>query len=229
MTIRTLLHAPTASLATALLALAAPALAQAPAPSSSTPATCQPRGFLPGPASYKSVEQLPDRRVTFRLCAPEAMSVSVVSNDIADVIPMGIGGGPSGLAMTKDGQGLWTVTTPVPVAPDTYRFNFRVDGVIVPNPQSTTFSPAMVGTNSTFEVLGPEGAFQTYNKDIPHGAVSEVEYLVEVARQQASGIRVHTAWLRAWKRASSGLVPCAWCERQRRKLDDRGARALHPR
>ena len=176
MTIRPLLHASTASLVTGWLVLAAPALAQAPAPSSSTPATCQPRGFLPGPASYKSVEQLPDRRVTFRLCAPEAMSVSVVSNDIADVIPMGIGGGPSGLAMTKDGQGLWTVTTPVPVAPDTYRFNFRVDGVIVPNPQSTTFSPAMVGTNSTFEVLGPEGAFQTYNKDIPHGAVSEVEY-----------------------------------------------------
>jgi enterochelin esterase family protein len=169
-------EASASTLATLLLALASPAFAQAPGASSSTPATCRGQGFLPAPASYKSVEQLPDKRVTFRVCAPEATSVAVVSNDIADVIPMGIAGGPSGLPMTKDSSGLWTATTPVPVAADTYRFNFRVDGVIVPNPQSTTFSPAMVGTNSTFEVLGPEGAFQTYNKDIPHGAVSEVEY-----------------------------------------------------
>jgi enterochelin esterase family protein len=151
------------------------ALAQSPAPSSA-PANCLGRGFLPAPAPYQSVEQLPDQRVTFRLCAPEATSVSVVSNDIADVIPMGIGGGPSGLPMTKDEQGLWSVTTPVPVAPDTYRFNFRVNGVLVPNPQGTTFSPAQVGTNGTFEVLGPEGAFQAFNKDIAHGALSEVEY-----------------------------------------------------
>jgi hypothetical protein len=150
--------------------------AQSPAASSSISANCLPRGFLPAPASYQAVEQLPDRRVTFRLCAPEATSVSVVSNDLADVIPMGIGGGPSGLAMTKDEHGLWSVTTPVPVAPDTYRFNFRVNGVLVPNPQGTTFSPAQVGTNGTFEVFGPEGAFQAYNKDIPHGAVAEVEY-----------------------------------------------------
>jgi enterochelin esterase family protein len=167
---------PVSFLAGVLLAgLSAPVFAQAPA-APSEPMNCLGRGFLPAPASYQSVEQLPDRRVTFRLCAPDATSVSVVSNDIADVIPMGIGGGPSGLPMSKDEQGLWSVTTPVPIAPDTYRFNFRVNGVLVPNPQGTTFSPAQVGTNGTFEVLGPEGAFQTYNKDVPHGAVAEVEY-----------------------------------------------------
>ena len=162
-----------------LVALGCSALAQAQAPSapSAAPATCMARGFaLPGPAAFKAVEQLPDRRVTFRVCAPEATAVSVTSSDIADVIPMGIGGGPNGLAMTKDDKGVWSATTPTPVAPDNYRFNFSVNGVPLPNPQGTTFSEARVGTNGTFEVLGPEGAFQTYNKDVPHGAVSTVEY-----------------------------------------------------
>jgi enterochelin esterase family protein len=79
------------------------ALAQAPATApNDAPASCLIRGFaLPGPAAFKDVEVLPDRRVTFRLCAPDASAVSVTSSDIADVIPMGIGGGPSGLAMTK--------------------------------------------------------------------------------------------------------------------------------
>jgi enterochelin esterase-like enzyme len=162
-----------------LVALGYNALAQAQAPSapSAAPATCMARGFaLPGPAAFKAVEQLPDRRVTFRVCAPEATSVSVTSSDIADVILMGIGGGPNGLAMTKDDKGVWSATTPTPVAPDNYRFNFSVNGVPLPNPQGTTFSEARVGTNGTFEVLGPEGAFQTYDKDVPHGAVSTVEY-----------------------------------------------------
>jgi enterochelin esterase family protein len=78
--------------------------------------------------------------------------------------------------MTKDEKGLWSVTTPVPVAPDTYRFNFSVNGVALPNPQGTTFSETRVGINGTFEVFGPEGEFQTYNKDVPHGVVAEIEY-----------------------------------------------------
>jgi enterochelin esterase-like enzyme len=152
------------------------ASAQASPPQPAAPTTCQGTGFLPAPATWKAVEQLPDNRVTFRVCAPGASAVSVTSSDVADVIPMGIGGGPNGLAMTKDDKGLWSVTTPAPIAPDTYRFNFSVDGVPVPNPQGNTFSEARVGTNGTFEVLGAAGAFQTYNKDIPHGSVAVVEY-----------------------------------------------------
>lgn len=132
--------------------------------------------FLPGAATFKAVEQLPDRRITFRVCAPNATSVSVTSNDIGDVLSMGVGGGPAGLPMAKDDKGVWSAITSVPVAPGTYRFNFSVNGVPVPNPQGTTFSEARVGTNGTFEVIGSGGEFQTYNKDVPHGAVSEVEY-----------------------------------------------------
>jgi enterochelin esterase-like enzyme len=150
--------------------------AQAPAAQPAAPTTCQGRGFLPSPAAYQAVEQLPDDRVTFRVCAPDATAVSVTSSDIADVIPMGLNGTPNGLPMTKDDKGLWSVTTSVPVAPDTYRYNFSVNGVAVPNPQGNTYSETRVGLSGTFEVLGPEGEFQTYKNDVPHGVLSEVEY-----------------------------------------------------
>jgi enterochelin esterase-like enzyme len=159
-----------------ILGIGTVALAQTPSPPPPAPASCVGRGFLPAPAPFNAVEQLSDRRVTFRVCAPNATAVSVTSNDLADVIPMGLDGGPAGLAMEKGDKGVWSVTTPVPVAPDTYRFNFSVNGVPLPNPQGTTFSEARVGTNATFEVLGPEGTFQTWNKDVPHGAVAEIEY-----------------------------------------------------
>ena len=151
-------------------------LALAQQPAAAAPETCQPRGFMAGPAPYRSVEVLPDGRVTFRVCAPAATEARVTSTDIADVIPMGIGGGPNGLPMTRDDKGLWSVTTDKPVAPDNYRFNFSVNGARVPDPQGTAFTRERVGTNSTFEVPGPEGAFQTYDKDVPHGLVSEFEY-----------------------------------------------------
>jgi len=173
----------------ALLAAAAAAAAiSAPSPAQPAPApaaSCLPQGFFPGPASYKSVEQLPDGRVTFRLCAPEAREVRVTSNDIDEAIPMGIQPGSTrGLAMTKDATGLWTATTAVPVPPDTYRFNFLVDGARVPDPQGTTFSHERVGTNSTFETLGPAGEFQTWKPDVPHGVVSRIEYLSSALGQK---------------------------------------------
>src|SRR6188472_1901867 len=157
----------------AALAAATPVLAQ-PSPQ---PANCLPQGFFAGPAAYKSVEQLPDGRVTFRLCAPDAREARVTSNDIDEAIPMGIQPGSTrGLAMTKDATGLWTATTAVPVPADTYRFNFQVDGARVPDPQGTTFSHERVGTNSTFETTGAAGDFQTWKQDVPHGTVSRIEY-----------------------------------------------------
>ena len=131
------LPAASAALAAALAAL--PALGQ-PAPAAQ-PASCLPQGPFAGPAAYKSVEQLPDGRVTFRICAPGAQEVRVTSNDIDEAIPMGLAPGTTrGLAMSKDATGLWTATTAVPFPPDTYRFNFQVDGARVPDPQGTAFS-----------------------------------------------------------------------------------------
>ncbi len=158
-----------------VLILTATALAQ-PAPAGA-PKSCRPAGPFPAPASYRSVEQLADGRFTFRVCAPDAREVRVTSNDIADVIPMGLPpGSPVGLPMTRDDTGLWSVTTPRPVPPDNYRFNFMVDGARVPDPQGTRYSRERIGINSTFEAKGADGAFQTWRKEVPHGAVSTIEY-----------------------------------------------------
>ena len=149
--------------------------AQAPARPPAT--SCLPTGQFAPPPAYQSVEQLPDSRVTFRLCAPDATTVSVTSSDADPAIPMGMGGGPAGILMTKDAMGLWTGTTAVPVAPGTYRFNFRVNGARVPDPKATRFSEERTGTNSTFEVTGAAGEFQAYDPKVPHGAVSTIEYM----------------------------------------------------
>ncbi|MDB5686244.1 MAG: esterase [Rhizorhabdus sp.] len=125
--------------------------------------------------SYQSVEPLPDRRVTFRICAPDATTVSVTSTDNADAIPIGFGG-PAGLPMTKGDEGIWSATTARPVAAGTYRFNFSVNGARVPDPLGTVFSEERTGINGVFEVKGPDGDFQTWKKDVPHGAVSTIEY-----------------------------------------------------
>jgi enterochelin esterase-like enzyme len=160
----------------AFLLTGAAALSAQPAPPAAG-SSCRGQGMFAGPASYKSVEQLADGRVTFRICAPEAQEVRLTSSDLADIIPMGFPpGSPTGLALTKDATGLWSVTTQKPVPADTYRFNFQVDGARVPNPQGTTWSEERVGTNSTFEVTGRAGEFQTYKANVPHGVVSEVEY-----------------------------------------------------
>jgi enterochelin esterase-like enzyme len=158
-----------------LAALLAPSLSAQNPPPARPGTSCRPPGFFTAPAKYPSAEVLPDRHVTFRLCAPEATEVLVTSTDYAPAIPLGFGG-PAGLAMTKDTSGLWTATTAAPFEAGTFRYNFRVDGARVPDPQATRFSEERVGTNSVLEVPGPEGDFQAYDPKIAHGVVSVVEY-----------------------------------------------------
>lgn len=151
--------------------------AQSPsAPAPAPPASCLPTRSFAASAQYRAVEVGADGRVTFRVCAPAAAEALVTSSDYAPAIPMGFGGAPPGLAMTRDSTGLWSATTAVPVPPGTYRYNFRVDGARVPDPQATRFSEERVGVNSVFEVPGPAGAFQAWNSNVPHGTVSAVEY-----------------------------------------------------
>jgi enterochelin esterase-like enzyme len=164
-------HAVAIATALSIGTLALPAAAQ-----DEAPATCRPQGMF-AVAQYTSVEQLADGRVTFRLCAPDAREVRVVSTDIDYAIPMGFSpGSPRGLPMVKDATGLWEATSAVPIAADNYRYNFEVDGVRTPDPMATTFSRERMGINSTMELAGPEGAFQAWDPAIAHGVVSRVDY-----------------------------------------------------
>ena len=51
------------------------------APPAKPGTSCRPPGFFTAPARYPSAEVLSDRRVTFRLCAPEATEAMVTSSD----------------------------------------------------------------------------------------------------------------------------------------------------
>ena len=131
-----------------------------------------------GTANYKSTEQLPDGRVIFRICAPDATTVGLGSSDNEDISPNTFMGG-TGRSMTKDEKGLWSVTTPKPLAPDTYRYFFFVNGARMPDPAAQEFSLERSNVDSLIEVKGPAGDFQTFHKDIPHGAVAKIEYWSE--------------------------------------------------
>lgn len=129
-------------------------------------------------ANYKSAEQLPDGRVTFRLCAPDATAVAVGSSDNDDIAPNSFVGG-KGRPMTRDDKGLWSVTTPNPIAPNTYRYFFFVDGVRVPDPAAREFSFERSNVDSLIEVTGPAEDFEAWHNNVPHGDVATVEYWSE--------------------------------------------------
>jgi enterochelin esterase family protein len=131
-----------------------------------------------GATSYKSPEVLPDGRVTFRLCAPDAVTVSLGSSDNDDIAPNMYMGG-NGRPMTKDETGLWSVTTPKALASDTYRYFFYVDGMRLPDPAAREFSLERAAVDSLVEVPGPAGEFQTLHQNVPHGHVTKIEYWSE--------------------------------------------------
>ncbi len=128
--------------------------------------------------NYKSQEQLPDGRVTFRVCAPDATTVTLGTSDNEDIAPNTFAGG-RGRPMVKDEKGMWSVTTPNPIAPNTYRYFFFVDGVRVPDSAARELSLERSNIDSLVEVTGPAEDFEAWHKDIPHGTVATVEYWSE--------------------------------------------------
>ena len=125
-------------------ALAALLLAPASAPAGAQVPAGAPLGGLgqPGPqilrADYAHTRAVispiihPDRRVTFRLNAPEAIDVRLTGHII----------GPNAhwlskdrsLPMTKGADGFWSITLG-PLAPDIYDYGYTVDGVAASDPE----------------------------------------------------------------------------------------------
>jgi enterochelin esterase-like enzyme len=109
----------------------------------------------------------PDRRVTFRLKAPEAKSVKVQPGGADN----GLGKGP--YEMQRSDDGIWTATTP-PAVPGFHYYWLVVDGVTVNDPGSRTFF-GYGKLTSGVEV--PEPGADYYDvKDVPHGEVRSLWY-----------------------------------------------------
>jgi enterochelin esterase family protein len=90
-----------------------------------------------GAPAVKSPEVSADGRITFRLRAPNAKEVVVT----------GLAPGQR-LAMQKDDQGVWSVTTE-PLKPDMYGYLFSVDGANFTDPGNGQFKTAMVGAGQS--------------------------------------------------------------------------------
>src|SRR5436190_4153368 len=113
------------------------------------------RAFTP---PVVSPEVHPDRRVTFRLRAAGAKEVTVSGE---------WGGGPK--AMTKDQQGIWTLTVG-PLAAEIYGYSFAVDGFQTLDPGNSAVKPSRSPRTSILEVPGDSPRLHEF-RDAPHGTV----------------------------------------------------------
>ena len=121
-------------------------------------------GRPPQPPVVLSPELQPDRRVTFRVLAPQAQSVKLTGTDIPGNIP------PASL--TKGENGVWEGTLG-PIAPGAYRYNFNVDGVAVIDPRNPSVSES---NNNVWSLFYIPGADFMDTKEVPHGSVASVTY-----------------------------------------------------
>ena len=115
-------------------------------------------------AAVTSPEVAADRRVTFRLLAPEAKAVTV-SGDFG-----------SDAGMRKGEDGVWSVTVG-PLDPEMYVYYFTVDGVRLTDPNNPQVKTGYVTTTTTSLVTVPGNGPAFYDvQDVPHGEIRTLLY-----------------------------------------------------
>jgi enterochelin esterase-like enzyme len=140
---------------------------QAPAPAAPPQAGAPAKGGgRGGGAPVVSPEIGADRRVTFRLRAPNA-------NDVVVAVS-----GQQALPMQKDAQGVWTATT-VALTPDIYTYSFRVDGMTIPDPGSREYQTSFGSFTSMFSVPGPQPWLPA--PGVPRGAITRHAFRSTIA------------------------------------------------
>jgi enterochelin esterase-like enzyme len=146
----------------AAFVLAAAGLAQPPTP----PAAPAGRGAGRGPQGpvVVSPEVMPDRRIAFRILAPQAQNVRLNAGDLQNI-------GPAA-QLKKGDNGVWE-TIVGPIDPGAYRYTFAVDGVATVDPRNSSISES--NTNVWSLVYVPGSDFMD-TKDVPRGAVAAVTY-----------------------------------------------------
>jgi len=141
---------------------AAPALFTQDRPSAPQPAPQAGRG--PQAPQFISPDVSADRRIAFRIYAPQAQAVQLAATDIP--------GAGKAVPLTRSDAGVWELTLG-PLDPGAYRYTFNVDGVATIDPRNPGVSESNDNVWSLACVPGSD-LFDT--KDVPHGAVAEVTY-----------------------------------------------------
>jgi enterochelin esterase-like enzyme len=108
--------------------------------------------------SIISPEVHQDRRVTFRLRAPQAKQVEVEAGFVQGNQPM-----------KKDENGLWSVTLG-PAKPDIYEYVFNVDDLPVVDPSNSWLKVWLRNSRNLVEIPGDEPLFYE-EQQVPHGTI----------------------------------------------------------
>ena len=176
----------TASLILSLFPAARPQT-QTPQPAPAAQAPAAPAQGRGGGPVVVSPQIGSDGRVTFRILAPNATTVTVGGDIngslVADPNPpapqppapeaqAGRGGGTPALTMAKGENGVWSGTTSRPVRPGAWRYTFTVDGVTVVDSRNVNVTTSQTQVQS---LLAVPGDFSE-TRDVPHGAVGLVRY-----------------------------------------------------
>jgi enterochelin esterase-like enzyme len=105
-----------------------------------------------------------DRRVTFRLRAPQAKAVSVSGDFGPDV------------EMAKNADGIWSATVG-PLDPEMYVYYFTVDGVRLTDPSNPQVKIGYVTSTTTSLLTVPGDGPAFYDvQDVPHGEIRTLLY-----------------------------------------------------
>lgn len=112
----------------------------------------------------------PDHSVTFRYIDSTSSSVSVVVDNIKEPIPM-----------TKDADGLWSVTTQ-PLVPEIYEYHFLADGQTRRDPTTLAVTGSTYFPLTNFLNVPGDGPLSWDATDVPHGELHRHIYTTHIAQ-----------------------------------------------
>ncbi len=128
-----------------------------------------------------SPEILADKKVTFRLPAPKAEAVVLNGNwDMGMNIPM-----------TKDEQGIWSVTVG-PLGEQLWGYSFSVDGVKVLDPGNGEYQRDGNRYDNLLMISGQASDLWEFKPEVPHGTVQAVWYPSRILKQKSRRMYVYT-------------------------------------
>jgi len=140
------------------------------------------RAAMPGMAAQgpPSPQVQPDGRVTINLMAPKA----------AEVVLNGDWPGGQNVAMTKNAEGVWSVTVG-PLEPEMWGYTFSVDGVRTLDPRNSNTKRDGARYDNILLIPGPASDVYTL-KDVPHGTVHIVWYPSPSLKMEARRMYIYT-------------------------------------
>ena len=144
-----------------------------------------------------------DGRVTFRVLAPNATTVTVGGDINGGLVPdpnaaapqaaapeaqAGRGGGPPAVTMAKGENGVWSGTTSRPVRPGAWRYTFTIDGITVVDSRNVSVTTSQTQVQSLLTVPGDFSE----TRDVPHGTVGLVRYTAKALNSARREMYVYT-------------------------------------